>query len=205
MTVQVERPLAMLAHGKGGEAIRESGLVARARDGDREAFGTLVDMHVERVYRIAYRFGWDQADAEDIVQDAFIRAFDRLRSLRSDADFGPWLYRIAVNECLAHRVRQERASAAAPRTISPAYLCDDPAARAAASAMSSRVRAEIRRLPKRQRSAIVLFELDGCSVDETAQIMGCSTGTVKRHLHRARAALRQRLLDLLDEAGEERC
>jgi RNA polymerase sigma-70 factor (ECF subfamily) len=204
MTVQAQRPLVMHAHGADDEAAGKSGLVTRARGGDREAFGALVDIHVERVHRIAYRFGWDADDAEDIVQETFIRAFDHLRSLRSDADFAPWLCRIAVNECLAHRARQQRASAV-PRTASPVHLCDDPQARAAAGAVSSRVRDEIRKLPKRQRAAIVLFELEDCSIEETALVMGCAGGTVKRHLHRARAALRERLTDLLHDAGDEGC
>ena len=70
-------------------------------------------------------------------------------------------------------------------------------------AISSRVQEELQRLPGRQRAAIVLFELEGLSIAETAEAMGCAAGTVKRHLHRARKTLRKRLLDLVEDTGDE--
>ncbi len=187
------------------EALGERALVARAQQGDADAFGALVDLHAARVYRLAYRFCWDHDDADDIAQETFVRAFKYLRKFRPGSDFGPWLCRIAVNRCLSHWARRERTTAAESRAALPLRRCDDPETHAETSATSSRVREELGRLSKRQRAAIVLFELEGWSVDETAQIMGCSPGTVKRHLHRARAALRERLLDVLADASGERC
>ena len=202
---QAEGSLGDRAREADTDAVAQTPLVARARDGDAGAFDALVEMHLRRVYRIAYRFCWDREDAEDIAQDTFVRAFDRLRTLRSDADFAPWLYSIVVNRCLSHRARQERETAAESRLHPPILIGDDPETHAEVSAISSRVREEIGRLPKRQRAAIVLFGLEGWSVEETARIMDCSAGTVKQHLHRAKAALRKRLPDLQDDSGGERC
>lgn len=181
----------------------ENALVARAKGGDTEAFGALVQAHARRVYALAYRYCWDHDDADDITQDTFVRAFEYLRSFREGSDFGAWLYRIAVNRCISHRKRQqrdaERGSLATPETHSD----PSPGELAETIAISSRVQQEIRRLPGRQRAAIVLFELEGLTVAETASAMGCSAGTVKRHLHRARKTLRRRLLDLVEDTSDE--
>jgi RNA polymerase sigma-70 factor (ECF subfamily) len=181
----------------------ENALVERAKAGDAEAFGALVEAHAKRVYALAYRFCWDHDDADDITQETFVRAFEYLRSFREGSDLGPWLYRIAVNRCISHRKRQqrdaERGSLAAPETHSD----PSPGELAETIAISSHVQQEIRRLPGRQRAAIVLFELEGLSVAETASAMGCSAGTVKRHLHRARNTLRKRLLDVVEDTSEK--
>ena len=179
----------------------EATLVVRAQAGDIGAFGALAEQHGRRVHRLAYRFCWDRDDADDIAQETFVRAFEYVRSFRQGSDFAPWLYRIAVNVCLAHRKRQQRAQGAASILATET----DGAGRAGLAqriVVSSRVQEEIRRLPGRQRAAVVLFELEGLSVNETACAMGCAAGTVKRHLHRARDTLRRRLLDLVEDAAD---
>ncbi len=179
----------------------EAALTRRAQAGDVAAFGTLAEIHGERVYRLAYRFCWNGDDADDIAQETLVRAFEYLRSFRQGSDFGPWLYRIAVNVCLAYRERQQRAQRGASLVATEADG-EDGEGWAERIGTSSRVQEEIRRLPERQHAAIVLFELEGLSVDETARAMGCSAGTVKRHLHRARATLRGRLLDLVEDTAD---
>jgi len=203
--VRAQRALVSLAQDGEAEARDEKGLVARAQAGDEEAFAALIKIHMARVYRIAYRLCWDHDDADDITQDTFVQAFKHLRNFRLGANFAPWLYRIAVNRCLSHRAQRQRARPSQPPIELPVHLCDDPEIHVAASETSSRVREEIRRLPRRQQAAIVLFGLEGWSVAETASIMGCSPGTVKRHLHRAKATLRERLEDLQENAGGEGC
>jgi len=177
----------------------EHGLVQRAKAGDGEAFGRLIELHSRSVYHLAYRFCWDHDDADDITQETFVRAFEYLRTFRDGQALGPWLRRIAVNCCLRFRersARDEDLHAADPERhdASPA-LADALAAR-------ERVREELRRLPARQRAAIVLFEMQGLNVAETAEAMGCAPGTVKRHLHRARNTLRERLADLVEDAAD---
>jgi len=173
----------------------EDALVRRAQGGIREAFDGLVRLHSRAIYQLAYRFCWNHDDADDITQETFVRAYEHLRTFRDGHPFSPWLRRIAVNCCLRFRKRSSRDEAAAL----------DPASRDAAPALADtlasqdRVREELRGLPARQRAAIVLFELEGLSVAETAEVMGCAPGTVKRHLHRARNALRERLVDLIED------
>ncbi|MFQ5808799.1 MAG: RNA polymerase sigma factor, partial [Armatimonadota bacterium] len=205
MTVQVEPAAIARAQDAEADGPAESRLVARARDGDCEAFDALVALHMERVYRLAYRLCWHHEDAVDITQETFLRAFKRLRKLRADTDFAQWIYRIAVNRCLSYRARHARTATLQPTPEPSGPVSDDPGLQAEARATSSRVREEIRRLPRRQQAAIVLFALEGRTVEETAAVMGCAAGTVKRHLHRARATLRGRLQDLCDDVSGERC
>ncbi len=176
----------------------EHGLVQRAKAGDGEAFGRLIELHSRSVYHLAYRFCWNHDDADDIVQDAFVRAFQYLHSFRDGETFGPWLRRIAINCCLRLRSRsahREDFPPAEPEVRGESSPADALAAR-------DRVREELRRLPGRQRAAIVLFEMQGLSVAETAEAMGCAPGTVKRHLHRARNTLRKRLADLVEDVAD---
>ncbi len=175
----------------------EQALVRRAKAGDSAAFDGLVRLHSRTVYQLAYRFCWDHDDADDITQETFVRAYEHLRTFRDGHPFSPWLRRIAVNCCLRFRKRSSRDEAtsldSASRDAAPA-LADTLASQ-------DRVHEELRGLPTRQRAAIVLFEMEGLSVAETAQAMGCTSGTVKRHLHRARNALRERLADLIGDEG----
>jgi RNA polymerase sigma-70 factor (ECF subfamily) len=179
----------------------EAALARRAQAGDVAAFGSLAEIHAKPVYRLAYRFCWNADDADDIAQETFVRAFEYLRSFRQGSDFGPWLCRVAVNVCLAYRERQQRAQRGASLVATEADG-EDGEGWADRIGISSRVQEEIGRLPGRQQAAIVLFELEGLSVEETARAMGCSAGTVKRHLHRARATLRGRLLDLVEDTAD---
>ena len=181
----------------------ENALVERAKAGDAEAFGALVEAHARRVYALAYRYCWDHDDADDITQETFVRAFEYLGSFREGSDFGPWLYRIAINRCISHRKRQQRAEPRESLVLAERDSGATAEERTNSIAISSRVQEELQRLPGRQRAAIVLFELEGLSVAETASAMGCSAGTVKRHLHRARKTLRKRLLDLVEDTADE--
>lgn len=181
----------------------ENALVERAKAGDAEAFGALVEAHAKRVYALAYRFCWDHDDADDITQETFVRAFEYLRSFREGSDLGPWLYRIAVNRCISHRERRQRVDCSVSVAVAETDWRASAEERTNSIAISSRVQEELQRLPGRQRAAIVLFELEGLSVAETASAMGCSAGTVKRHLHRARNTLRKRLLDVVEDTSEK--
>lgn len=188
----------------------EATLVAQARSGDHGAFLSLVEPHRERIWRLAWRFTGDREDAEDLLQEALVRAYCYVGRFREGREFGPWLMKIAVNACLAHRRRRGRGFAAqqAAMTLSRESVGpDEPSEVARRRELRGQVRAAIAALPPRQRAAAILFEIEGLGIREVADLMGCRPGTVKRHLHRARAALATRLAGAMEDAacGEEAC
>ncbi|HJN17535.1 MAG TPA: RNA polymerase sigma factor [Armatimonadota bacterium] len=179
-------------------------LVAQARNGDHSAFTSLAEPHRHRIWRLAWRFTGDREDAEDLLQDALVRAYSYVGSFGDGREFGPWLMKIAVNACLAHRKRRERRSAAhqAAETLSrESVRPGNPSETARRRELRAQVRAAIAALPRRQRAAAVLFEIEGHDIREVASLMGCRPGTVKRHLHRARVALAIRLAGIADDVA----
>jgi RNA polymerase sigma-70 factor (ECF subfamily) len=177
-------------------------------DGDAGAFGVLFARHRDRLWAVALRTTGDPEDAADALQDALIAAFRRADSYRGDAAVTTWLHRIVVNACLDRLRRRkvrladplpdeldERGPAAGARAASsvvdPADLAVDHERRAA-------LFRALATLPLDQRAALVLVDMEGYSVEETAQILHCAPGTVKSRCSRGRA----RLLPLLTEYSE---
>lgn len=164
-------------------------------DADLEhEFAGFVAEHRDRAIGLAFRLvSGDRAAAEDVAQEAFVRAYRGLARFRGDAQLSTWFYRILVNE--AHRYRRfawirKRAWAEPPDVEDPsAEVRGDPALRA-------RVEAALGTLSAAQREAFVLVHLEGFTVSETAEITGRAVGTIKSHLHRALRGLRGELADL---------
>lgn len=166
---------------------------------DREAhFALFVAGHREQAVRLAWRLtGGDQATAEEVAQEAFLRAHRALDRFRGEAALSTWFYRILVRQAANHRrwagVRQYwsgmfREDAPDPR---PAPRRDP--------ALRDRIAAAMDGLSPQQRSVFTLVHLEGFTVEETAEIVGCATGTAKSHLHRALKALRTELAPLREE------
>jgi len=163
-------------------------------------FDEFVAAHRDEAVRLAYRLaGGDQAAAEDIAQNAFLRAYRALRGFRGEARLDTWFYRILVREGHRHRRWQavRRLWAGDPH---PAPEPADPRA-SAEPGLRRRIVAALAGLTHAQREAFVLVHLEGFSVTETAEILGKAPGTVKSHLHRALASLRRALADLQQVAG----
>jgi len=169
----------------------ESSLVERARGGDAEAFRGLVERYQDRVFALARRMVGEREEAEEVAQDAFLRAWRALPRFRGDARFSSWLYRItyrrACDAAASIRSRRRR-----ERDLETAGAITDPAQAAAPSGGEALERL-IASLPEAQRAAITLFYYQDRSLGEVARILGLPEGTVKTHLHRARAALRRAL------------
>jgi RNA polymerase sigma-70 factor (ECF subfamily) len=174
-------------------------LVAKARDGDRDAFDRLVRLTYGDVYSLAVRLTGNDDDASDVVQEAYVRAFRGLRRFRGDAAFSTWLYRIATNCALTLRTRRNR------------LRCDeltvdlvttdpdaDPCLRAEASSLRLSVDRALQRMPTRLRDVFVLREVYDLSHREIADRLGISESATKVRLHRARQTLR-RLLHLRED------
>jgi RNA polymerase sigma-70 factor, ECF subfamily len=204
--------------GAGAVASEERALIERARTGDQDAFGVLVRLHQRQVYQLALRMLRDSEDATEAAQEVFLAAWQGLRGFRGDARFATWLYRIAYNYCLKaaeHRRRDATAraelAAESAHTHSPASALAARHAQDAEQAMREAIRGEIANLPAKYRAALVLRHLQDLSYEEMAEVMRVPIGTVKTHLFRARALLRERLEGLghardegISRAGELR-
>jgi len=163
-----------------------------------DRFAAFVAEHRERALRLAWRIvGGDEAAAEDVTQEAFLKAYSGLARFRGDAALGTWFYRILVRQAYSYlRWRAVRERLAGPSPADP----PDPAPDAPGDpALRRRIAQALAALPRSQRDAFLLIHLEGFTVLETADIMGRAPGTVKSHLHRALQALRRQLGDLRSE------
>jgi RNA polymerase sigma-70 factor (ECF subfamily) len=183
--------------------------VTRAQRGDREAFDALVELYTPQVYNLALRVTGSREEAEDCVQDAFVRAFCALRSFRGEAAFSTWLYRVALNaatDAARKRSRNPVTATDLARDDSDESPPDldrlagsapaDPHGPDAALVVKQRrhiVLKAIGRLPEHQRAVVILYDLQGLSYEEIARILKTRVGTVKSRLNRARLALRDLL------------
>lgn len=179
-----------------GEAL----LIERCQQGDTVAFDRLVEQHGQWVYNLAYRMIGDRDEAEDVAQEAFVRAFTAIKGFRRGSSFSTWLYRVAANVCLDEIKRRRRRPAPASALMSdddqppdPPDPAPDAAAQVEAAERRELVRRAIAALPAHHRLPLVLYDLQGCSYDEIAGIMKTNIGTVKSRLNRARLALKQAL------------
>jgi RNA polymerase sigma-70 factor (ECF subfamily) len=176
-------------------------LMRRHVDGDRDAFALLVARHRDRLWAIALRTLGDREEAADAVQDALISAYRRADSYRGEAAVTTWLHRIVVNACL-DRVRRSKArpTQALPEREEPHHA--EPASDPAESTeRRSLVMAALGQLSEDHRRAVVLVDMEGYSVDEAAQLLGCPPGTVKSRCARGRARLVPLLQELRADAG----
>ena len=166
----------------------EEALVRRAQAGDQAAFRALVARHRDRAYALALRLTGSGADAEEVAQDAFVRAWRALPAFRGEAKFGTWLHRIVARLALDRRVQLvTRSKREAPESDAP-----EAAAPESSGDENERVLALLlAELPERARAAVVLYYYEDRSVSEVARILGVPEGTVKTLLSRARVSLRE--------------
>lgn len=170
----------------------EAGLIIRVQDGDTAAFDELVRRHSRRAFAVAWRIMGRREDAEDLVQESFMAALNRIASFEPGRPFAPWLLRIVMNRGLnARRSRALRATDELPLDVSTGH--DSPHEGLERRELTQRLRAAMAELPERQRMVLQLFELDGLSAAEVAEVLGISAGTVRWHAHEGRAALRRAL------------
>lgn len=162
--------------------------VRAAAGGDRHAFQRLYRLHVDRIYGAVYRLaGYDHARAEDLTQDAFVRAWQKLGEFRHESAFGTWLYRLAVNVALM----DIRARGANP----VGFMDEDSLPEQGETPFCAAERDELERaigqLPPRARAVLVLHDVEGWRHEEIAAELDMATGTSKAQLHRARGLLRK--------------
>jgi RNA polymerase sigma-70 factor (ECF subfamily) len=166
-------------------------LVRQAQDGDVGAFEALYRQHVGRIYALCLRIARDPAQAEELTQEAFIRAWEKLDLFRSGTRFPAWLAKVAVNVALGDRRSRGR------RLLREAPVDDpdrwDPPAPPASPGAGLDLERAIAGLPPGARKVFVLYEIEGFRHEEIAGFLGLSSGTSKAQLHRARRLLREAL------------
>lgn len=164
----------------------------QSRQGDHAAFENLVRAYQTMIHAVAYRMTGSMADAEDLAQETFIRAFQQLASYRGEAKFSSWLCRIAMNACLNWRQREARRGQVHEQWSKETLSMDsNDDAGAAKDFENQRVQAALNRLPAKQRAAMILTVYEEMNHAEAARALGCSEATVSWRVFAARAKLKR--------------
>ena len=177
----------------GGER-DEIALVDRVRAGDLEAYATLVRAYLRTAFAVAYGILRQVEDAEDLVQDAFLKALQRIDRLRPGSPFGPWFYRLVRNEALNRR-RWRKRRETVPIPEAEAAPGADPERDAERSALRRRLRGVLDRLPPVQAAVVMMHDVQGYAHAEIAAALEIPEGTSRSHLHHARKRLREWLTE----------
>lgn len=187
-------------------------LVARAQAGDDRAFELLVRKYQHKVVKLSARYV-NPADAQDVAQEAFIKAYRALPRFKGNSAFYTWLYRISINTAKNHLVARSRRPASQDIDVADAEAFghterfseqDTPEALLESEEIRDTVIRAIQALPEDLRTAIMLRELDGMTYEDIAQAMECPVGTVRSRIFRARAAIEQELESLGEYGASDR-
>jgi RNA polymerase sigma-70 factor, ECF subfamily len=185
--------------------------IRAAQAGDREAFDFLVDKYKDIVYAVAYRFVHDPDLALDLAQDSFIRAYRGIKSFRGRSSFSTWLYRVTMNTCIDYT--RKRSRSVEPKTVPEevAEFADSepvvssgiatPEKLALTGELGEKIQEAIDSLPEYHKAVFVLYEIEGMSYKEIAEVVGCSIGTVMSRLHYARKKLQKMLRPYVEGGG----
>jgi len=184
-------------------------LLTRAQGGDRAAFGQLVRHHQRRVYACAVQMLADTGEAEDAVQETFLRAWRALPRFDGRSQLSTWLYRICVNVCLntmRRRKRQPLSASDDPRipqpAVDPTQGQNDPGRSTEAAQLYRRLAAALDKLSPSLRTTVVLVLVQGVPHQEASEILGCPEGTIAWRIHEARLRLKAELADMLEQSFE---
>ncbi len=189
----------------------DAAAVAQARAGDRDAFRVLVERHSHALFRLAFRMTGNEHDAEEVVQDTFLRAYRSLDKFEERANFGTWVYRIGVNCSLdfvrarKRHVEGREEPAAAPEAPDPLEALPAVDASPERLALSTEVRRRVSRelaaLSEMERTAFTLRHYEGRSIEEIGKILGLRASATKNSIFRAVQKLRTALAPLVDARG----
>ena len=170
------------------------GLLERLRAGDARAFEDLVIAYQHRVFGVALRMLGSRAEAEEIAQEVFLRAYRAIGAFRGEARLGTWLYGIASRLCLNRLASPDRRLARGDEALADvAAPTPDAASTAERAELDAALRAAIAGLPEDRRLVLVLRDVEGLSYEEIAETLAIDPGTVRSRLHRARLQLKEKL------------
>ncbi|MBI5439360.1 MAG: RNA polymerase sigma factor RpoE [Nitrosomonadales bacterium] len=189
-------------------------LVERVQRGDKHAFDLLVSKYQRKLGRLISRFVRDPAEAEDVTQDAFIKAYRALPGFRGESAFYTWLYRIGINTAKNHLLANKRRpmsnmsfDAEDAESFEDASLLREvstPENELMSKQVVDAVQTSLQQLPEDLRSALTLREIEGLSYEEIASVMNCPIGTVRSRIFRAREAVAENLRPLLETSKNNR-
>jgi RNA polymerase sigma-70 factor (ECF subfamily) len=195
-------------------AISDVAAVERTLAGEREAYRVLVERHSGYVYRLAYRMTGNSHDAEEVVQEAFLRAYQKLQQFAGTANFGTWVYRIAANYAI-DRLRQKKNQDARREVSSPAAEGDteidpleklqdtapSPERLAGSAQLAEKMKEALEALTPAERTAIVMRHWDGCGIEEIATVLKSNSSAAKNTVFRAVQKLRSALKPFAEGRG----
>lgn len=193
-----------------GESELDQALVERVQAGDKRAFDLLVRKYQHKIVSVVTRYVSDWAEAQDVAQESFIRAYRAIGAFRGDSQFYTWMYKIAINTAKNYLVSQGRRPPIGDVAIEDAVQLENatrlrdgatPERELMRQEIEQTVFATVEQLPEELRTAITLREVDGLSYEEIAEAMNCPIGTVRSRIFRAREAIDEKLRPLL--AGDE--
>jgi RNA polymerase sigma-70 factor (ECF subfamily) len=178
----------------------DAAAVAQAKDGDQAAFRSLVERHGRSIYRMAYRIAGRHEDAEDVVQETFVRAYRQLDRFEARASFSTWLYRIGFNCAIDHvRARRQREVPAPPdrlRELAPPSLDPTHEDVVYGGEIAERIEQVLRNLTAQERAAFVLRHYHGCSIEEICEALEVAPNAAKHAVFRAVKKMRAALAPL---------
>ena len=200
--------------GSAGNRELDQALVERAQQGDKKAFGMLVEKYHRKLGRLLGRMIRDQAEVEDVVQESFIKAYRALHNFRGDSAFYTWLYRIGINTAKNYLVSMGRR----PQVMQEVEIedvenfedggemrtMDTPETAMMTKQIAQTVNDTVASLPEELRTAITLREIEGLSYEEIATLMQCPIGTVRSRIFRARETISEKLRPLVDAKDGKR-
>lgn len=189
------------------EAYTDDALINMIKDGQIDAFDTLMDRHAGKAFQIAYGILGQKDDAEEVTQDAFVRIYRALPKFRGDSEFSTWMYRIVVNQARNKYRWNKRRGAHLNMSINQQVEMDDssvmtfdlpdgrktPDREIIFKEWEGEIATEVEKLPEVNREALILRNVKNLSYEQIAQVLNCKVGTVKSRIARAREELRKRL------------
>jgi RNA polymerase sigma-70 factor (ECF subfamily) len=191
-------------------AITEAAYIERSKAGDQQAFAALIGLYQDTVYNLAFRILNNAEEADDASQEVFLKVWQAINNFRGDARFSTWLYRIVHNHCL-NRLRSNKSN---PKTVTVEWYSDDdseerdvlsniagneadnPSFQIEGLEQRELIWEQVDGLPAKYREIIVLYYSHELSYEEIADVLEVPVGTVKTHLYRAKALLKNRLIEL---------
>jgi RNA polymerase sigma-70 factor (ECF subfamily) len=184
-------------------AVNDARLVEEARQGNRESFGELVRRYEDRLIRVILRFVRDRDLAEDLAQETFLRAYERLEQFDPSRRFGPWLFRVGVNLTLDYLRRRKRRGRWMLFSESPSERSPDPSVADPRKSldMQQEVHAVLERIPEKYRTVLVLRDLENFSTSEIAAILDRKEATIRWRLAEARHRFKDLWEKRLDQDG----